>query len=66
MDFVTRYNFALKSNIVNSSVHAALYQHRYTHVHTFIKITHQTCMNKNIKEHNKTVVDQDSTLIVKS
>jgi len=44
MDFVTGYNFAHKSNIVKASVHAALY-----HTHTFIKITHQMCMNKNMK-----------------
>jgi len=40
--------------------------HTHTHTHTLIKITHQTYMNKNIKDDTtKTVVDQDSTLMVK-
>jgi len=35
----------------------------YAHTHIFIKIIYQTCMNKNI---NETVVDQDSTVSLRT
>ena len=38
--------------------------HTHTHTHTFIKITHQTSMNKNIT--NETILDQDSTVSLRT